>query len=123
MTQQNRAVGFYDAGGDFLPNVHDAKALAGYDKVADQFNFLDGDEDGRLLTRNQVVDIDTLDWVNEVSASEGGGSGGVMADYDVAISYDGDKIDEIVITGYGKTKTMAIGWTGDKITSIATTIS
>lgn len=186
MTDQNRSIGFYE-GGLFIPNVHDSKALAGYDKLNDKFYFYDADDDGRFLVRNMVVDPDTLEWVNQ----EGGSSGvsadvnvmnwpaiqpvsgpltdaelrdtpvpvsgtfwpttqpvsgpltdtelrnqdvkitldseqvkaDPMTDYDVAISYLASKIQQIVITGYGQTKTMIIGWTGDDLTSITTTIT
>ena len=62
-------VGKYE-GGVFVPNVHDAKAIIGYDGAGDRFYFVSIDEDGALITRNQVVDVETLEWVNEVG---GGG--------------------------------------------------
>jgi hypothetical protein len=59
----NRSIGIYE-GGAFIPNVHDAKALAGYDVLADKFYFVATDEDGALLCRQQVVNVDTLEWEN-----------------------------------------------------------
>ena len=58
-------VGKY-VGGRFVPNDHDTKAIIGYDSLLDRFYFVAIDEDGALITRNQVVDVDTLEWVNEV---------------------------------------------------------
>jgi len=46
-----------------------------------------------------------------------------MFDYDVTMSYTGAQLDQIVITGGGKTKTMTLGWTGANLTSIATVIT
>ena len=46
-----------------------------------------------------------------------------MTDYDTVITYTTGKMTEIVVTGGGKTKTMVIGWTGENLTSIATTIT
>jgi len=72
-------VGKY-VGGRFVPNDHDTKAIIGYDSLLDRFYFVAIDEDGALITRNQVVDVDTLEWVNEV----GGGGTSPTARYMIA---------------------------------------
>lgn len=61
-------VGKY-SGGRYVPHVHDAKALIGYDELSDAFFFIATDSDGALLVRGQVVDVETLEWVNEVGGS------------------------------------------------------
>jgi hypothetical protein len=45
-----------------------------------------------------------------------------MVDIDSTLTYTGDKLTGIVSTGFGKTKTVVLGWTGDQLTSISTTV-
>lgn len=58
-------VGKYD-GGRYVPNVHGSKAIIGYDALSGEFNFIATDEDGALLCRQQVVNVDTLEWENAI---------------------------------------------------------
>lgn len=92
-------------------------------------------------TRNYVWNPDTLAWesmkqtevtvgaltVSGVAVSNFPASQVVkvdpMIDYDTTLSYTDTKLTGIIVTGGGKTKTLVLGYTGDNLTSITTTIS
>ena len=46
-----------------------------------------------------------------------------MTAYNLTINYNGDKVDTLVLTGGGKTKTVTAGYTGDKLTSLTTVLT
>lgn len=98
--------------------------------------------DGELFSRNQVWDDDAWEWVAMTQPVIAGGeitlSGQVeisnfpttqtvavdpMQDIDMTATYNDSKLNTMVITGFGKTKTMTFGWTGDNLTSISTVIT
>lgn len=64
----NRSLGFYE-NGKYLPNVHSVEVLAGYDSDDDQYSFVAVDTDGRFVVKNQVIDPDTLEWINQVQGT------------------------------------------------------
>jgi hypothetical protein len=72
------------SGGKYIPDVHDNKALVGYDAVADEFYFIAADEDGALLCRQQVVDVETLEWVNATGGESTPTSKYIISDMDTS---------------------------------------
>lgn len=147
----NRAVGIYEEG-TFVPLVHGAPAMAGYDPVADRFFFMAADEGGNLSVRNLIWNTDTLAWE---AATGSLGSGGAVevtnfpatqkvtldgeqvgisnfpasfqcdnqVDIDVSLTWVGGKITQIVSSGLGKVKTQILSWSGDELNTITTTVS
>lgn len=61
-------IGKYE-GGDYKPNVHDSKVIAGRDPVTGKYAFASVDEEGRLVVRMMAVNPDTLEWEPVVSGS------------------------------------------------------
>lgn len=95
--------------------------------------------------RNEIWDTDILDWVAMTQDVGPGGAALTDAelraadvkvsldgeavvvnpidDIDVTIGYTGDKPNSIVLTRGAQTKTMTIGWSGENMTSITSTIT
>lgn len=77
------SIGKYE-GGKYVPNVHGSAAILGYDVAGDEFFFIATDDDGALLCRQQVVDVETLEWVNATGGESTPTSRYIISDMDVS---------------------------------------
>lgn len=86
------------------------------------YNFTSSVKSGSLVGNVLTLTYDTSAMSDtdelEIIYEDGG-----MDEADVTFSYTGSKVTGIVVTRYGMTKTMVLGWTGDNLTSISTTVT